>query len=209
MKLLDRILRDRRVKWAARFLQPDDVVVDVGCADGAMFEQLKGRYGFGYGIDPTLASPVSGETYALYPGTFPEALPAEVAADRITLLATLEHLSPEEQQALAEGCRDVLRPGGTVVITVPSPRVDDVLHVLAALRLIDGMEMHEHYGFQPADTLKIFGGPEFKLVQHKRFQLGLNNLFVFERVEVAVPAPAVEVLPTASTPELEAETPGV
>jgi SAM-dependent methyltransferase len=205
MKLLDRFLRDRRIKWASRFLQPGDVVVDIGCADGAMFEQLRGRYAFGYGIDPTLTSQVDGETYILYPGIFPDALPPNVSADRITLLATLEHLSPQEQAALAEGCGAVLRPGGTVVITVPSPRVDGVLHVLAALRLIDGMEMHEHYGFQPADTLKVFGRPEFKLVQHKRFQLGLNNLFIFERVE----APVVAAEAVGAPPQLEAEAPGV
>ena len=202
MKALDRFLRNRRIRWAAHFLRPTDVVVDVGCADGAMFEQLKGRYAFGYGVDPALASEVHGVTYALYPGMFPAALPPDVAADRITLLATLEHLSPDEQARLAEGCRDVLKPGGTVVITVPSPRVDDLLHVLGWLRLIDGMEMHEHHGFEPDDTLKVFGGPAFKLVEHHKFQFGLNNLFVFERAATADPAPV-------STPdEREMETPG-
>jgi SAM-dependent methyltransferase len=207
MKALDRFLRNRRIRWAAQFLRPTDVVVDVGCADGAMFEQLKGQYAFGHGIDPTLSSEVHRETYALYPGIFPAALPPDVAADRITLLATLEHLSPEEQTLLAEGCRDVLKPGGTVVITVPSPRVDDVLHVLAWLRLIDGMEMHEHYGFEPEDTLTIFGGADFKLLEHRQFQLGLNNLFVFERVASA--APVVEVAQVPTPDEKGLETPGV
>jgi hypothetical protein len=44
------------------------------------------------------------------------------------------------------------------------------------------MSMHEHYGFDPVDTLRIFSAPRFSLVGHRRFQLGLNNLFVFEKL---------------------------
>jgi hypothetical protein len=42
--------------------------------------------------------------------------------------------------------------------------------------------MEEHYGFDPADTERLFGPPLFRLVKKERFQLGLNNLYVFERV---------------------------
>jgi len=211
MKLLDRFLRSRRIQRAVRFLLPSDVVIDIGCADGTMFEELKGRYEFGYGIDPTLTSEIRGDSYVLYPGTFPAALPPGVAADHITMLAVLEHFSPDDHVMLAEGCLDVLKPGGTIIITVPSPRVDGVLHLLGWLRLIDGMSTHEHYGFQPADTLKVFAAPDFKLVEHRRFQLGLNNLFVFQRVESAVPSsglPAGGLQLTATPRVRELETPG-
>ena len=180
-------------------MSPSDVVVDIGCADGAMFEELRGRYSFGYGVEPTLPASIESDSYVLYPGVFPDALPEGVAADCITMLAVLEHLSPPEQTALAEGCREVLKPGGRMIITVPSPRVDDVLHVLERLKLVDGMSLHEHYGFEPADTLSIFAEPDFRLVEHRRFQLGLNNLFIFERTPVAAgevePAAAGEVAP--------------
>jgi hypothetical protein len=81
-----------------------------------------------------------------------------------------------------------------------------VLHVLGALRLIDGMSMHEHYGFEAAATPSLFCGPDFKLREHRKFQLGLNNLFVFERTGTPVtamqPPPAGEaaeaVLPPAT-----------
>jgi hypothetical protein len=153
-----------------------------------MFEELKGRYAFGYGVEPALTSEVRRDSYLLCPGVFPDAVPEGVMADRITMLAVLEHLAPSEQAAVVEGCRERLKPGGLLVITVPSPRVDGVLHVLGALRLIDGMSMHEHYGFEAAATPSLFGGPDFKLREHRRFQLGLNNLFVFERTGAGVPA---------------------
>ena len=211
MKPLDRFLQGRRIQRAAPYLSPADVVIDVGCADGAMFEALKGRFAYGYGIEPTLTAETKTDSYALYPGTFPAALPPGTTADRITLLAVLEHLSPPDQAALAQGCRDVLKPGGTIIITVPSPRVDGLLHVLGRLRLIDGMSMHEHYGFQPADTLGIFAAPHFKLVEHRRFQLGLNNLLVFERLATPVPGsgpPATESQPGPASRTGEVKTPG-
>jgi hypothetical protein len=43
------------------------------------------------------------------------------------------------------------------------------------------MSMHEHYGFVPAHTLRVFAEPDFRLLTHRKFQFGLNNLFVFER----------------------------
>jgi 2-polyprenyl-3-methyl-5-hydroxy-6-metoxy-1,4-benzoquinol methylase len=181
MKLLDRILRDRRFIVASRFMRPDADVLDIGCADGAMFRLLQGRYRYGYGVDPTLDADVSGESYYLYRGEVPGTLPQGIEVDLITMLAVVEHLSPREQAALAEGCHALLKPGGRIVVTVPSPRVDSILHILAKLRLIDGMSMHEHYGFVPQKTVEVFAPPAYRLVQHRKFQLGLNNLFIFEK----------------------------
>lgn len=181
MKSLDRYLRDVRIGRARPFVRSGDVVLDVGCADGEMFRQWRGVISRGIGMDPTLGEPRVGETYELLPGTFPDAAPRDVEVDVITMLAVLEHMPPAAQERLADACDALLKPGGRVVITVPSPRVDDILHVLDRLRLVDGMSMHEHYGFRPGDTPALFPPPRYRLRKQQRFQLGLNNLFVFER----------------------------
>jgi hypothetical protein len=64
---------------------------------------------------------------------------------------------------------------------VPSSRVDDLLKVLKAVRVVDGMADHQHYGFNPLHAIAAFEGAGFKLERHSRFQLGLNNLFVFRK----------------------------
>lgn len=182
MKSLDRYLRDERIARAKPYVRRGDVVLDVGCADGEMFRQWQGFIGRGVGIDPSLTGTVVAASYELRPGRFPDAVPDGLSCDVITMLAVLEHMPPQAQARLADACHVLLKPGGRIVITVPSPRVDDILHVLERLRLIDGIAIHEHYGFRPEETWAIFPPPRYRPVTHKKFQLGLNNLFVFARI---------------------------
>jgi 2-polyprenyl-3-methyl-5-hydroxy-6-metoxy-1,4-benzoquinol methylase len=182
MRFLDRFLRDRRIDRASAFIGPEDTVLDIGCSDGYMFERLKGRFKFGVGVDPAMDTPEETPSFALYRGSVPGSVPPNSSFDVITMLAVLEHLAPPAQIELANACYELLRPGGRIVITVPAPLVDKILHVLQALRLVDGMSLHEHYGFEPDDTLRVFGEARLNLQLRRRFQLGLNNLFVFEKV---------------------------
>jgi SAM-dependent methyltransferase len=183
LKPLDRFLRDARLARARPYVPKGARVLDVGCGDGELFRRWKGHIAGGVGIEPTLTEPISGDGYELLPGSFPDFVPADGQFDAITMLAVLEHLPPDVQARLADACARSLRPGGRVVITVPSPRVDDILHVLLKLRLIQGISAHEHYGYKPSDTPAIFPAPRFRLLKRGTFQLRLNNLFVFERTE--------------------------
>jgi hypothetical protein len=60
-------------------------------------------------------------------------------------------------------------------------KVDSLIHIGQRLRLLDGIAEHEHYGFEPGDTVGLFTDSGFRLLLHRRFQLGLNHLFVFAR----------------------------
>lgn len=181
MKPLDRLLQRWRIARAARHIPHGSRVLDVGCADGALFEQLRGRLGKGVGIDPDIERTVETEAYLLIAGRFPADLPGGAPFDVITMLAMLEHVPPQENAELARACAARLKPGGKLILTVPSPGVDRILDVLRAFRLVDGMSLEEHYGFETSCTPALFAHERFTLQRAEQFQLGLNNLFVFRR----------------------------
>jgi 2-polyprenyl-3-methyl-5-hydroxy-6-metoxy-1,4-benzoquinol methylase len=181
MKLLDRFLRDRRIARVRQYIPTGAALLDVGCGDGALVRDLGDHISRAVGIDPDLAEPILGDRYQLLPGRFPDDLPVGNRFDSITMLAVLEHLPPDVQAHLADEFAVLLNPKGRVIITVPSPRVDNILHVLLRLHLIAGIQAHEHYGFKPEGTTELFPAPRYRLVRHARFQAGLNNLFVFEK----------------------------
>jgi 2-polyprenyl-3-methyl-5-hydroxy-6-metoxy-1,4-benzoquinol methylase len=183
VKSLDLYLRDQRISKAKPFINDGDLLLDIGCGDGALLESVRGIIGYGIGVDPVITCVKETDQYKLLPGTFPTCVPKDTRYDIITMLAVLEHFPPDEQAKLAAHFHRLLKPKGRVIITVPSPRVDEILHVLIFLRMIDGMSAHEHYGFKVEQTEDIFDAGRFRLLHKQKFQLGLNNLFVFERTQ--------------------------
>jgi len=182
MKYLDRLLQHWRIRVAAPYITPGASVLDIGSADGALFRKIP-TLRDSVGIDPDLdhlnLPKLPGITF--YQGFFPDVLPIPRTFDVIVMLATLEHVPAESLDALASACAAHLRPGGHLIISVPSPYVDHILVVLKAVRVIHGMATEQHYGFDVKQTPNIFVPRNFEPVVHRKFQLGMNNLFVFRR----------------------------
>jgi 2-polyprenyl-3-methyl-5-hydroxy-6-metoxy-1,4-benzoquinol methylase len=194
MTTLDSVLSDWRMRKAVRELPPKPRLLDVGTGEGEMFRQATAT---GIGIDPNACKREPPPGVELVQGWFPAAVddvPNE-SFDAVTALAVFEHIPMEEQPAWEQAIARLLVPGGVLVITVPAPAVDKILHTLIWLHLLDGMEHHQHYGFRPADLVPLFAGPQWRQRKHRAFQLGLNHLYVFERT--AVPA---QVSPDAGEP---------
>ena len=180
MKFLDRVLQRWRIEKTRPYLRPGDRVLDVGSADGALFRAFP-FLGPGVGIDPQIEERFFPAHVRPVRGTFPQDLSDEGPFDVVTLLAILEHVPSAAQAALADSCVRRLRPGGLILLTVPSPAVDHVLSLLMTLRLLDGMETGQHYGFSPAQTVPLFESASAVCVARQRFQLGLNCLFAFQK----------------------------
>ena len=183
MTTVDRLLQDWRIRKATPFIRSGDRVLDLGSADGILFDRL-GICGPGsMGIDPTLPANIrTRQGFLLVRGYFPQDLPPGSGPfDAIVMLAVLEHFPESGYAALAAGCARLLKPGGRLVISVPSPAVDAILDVLIKIHLVHGMSVEEHHGYDVNQTPEIFPEPDFALVARETFQLGLNNLFVFER----------------------------
>jgi len=177
MTKLDLFIQRKRINVAKRFLWPGARVLDLGCGDGALFKQLPEVWGIG--IDPTLPAMIELPNAKLLPGRFPEDTATESEFDCVTMLASLEHLPHLVRSQLGADCYRALKPKGKVIITVPSAKTDILLSVLKTLRLIDGQSLEEHHGYDVRETPQLFS--PLQMISQKQFQLGFNNLFVFEK----------------------------
>jgi len=183
LRAFDRFLRRWRIREVRRFIPRGSIVLDVGCHDGALFRILSGRIAGGVGLDPLVERTESRGRFRFVSGIFPDDLASDERFDVITLMAVLEHVEPGRLPAWSEACGARLAPGGVVVATVPSAKVDGVLDVLTRIGLVAGMSLEEHHGFDPADVPRLFGSDRLRLVRHDRFELGMNNLFVFRSAD--------------------------
>lgn len=194
--VVDLLLRAWRVSVAVRALPHRPVVLDIGCGEGYLLRRVA-NLRVGIGVDPQLEFPEADDRTLLLPGSFPAARDTVLAAvrerlapddretarlfDAVTACAVMEHIPATEQGAVLEAIASVLRPGGLFIATVPSPLVDYILAVLRVLRLTRGMAIEQHYGFDPGDLPPMAERAGLRLVARTRFQLGLNNCFVFAR----------------------------
>jgi 2-polyprenyl-3-methyl-5-hydroxy-6-metoxy-1,4-benzoquinol methylase len=181
MTWLDLYLQQWRIRMARREIPSGARVLDIGTHDGSLFREMQAS---GVGIDPELVAtaPVPGVT--LVKGLFPDDLPElpEESFDAAVALAVIEHIPEADLQVWAKAIARLVVPKGKLVMTIPAPAVDKILHVLIRLHLADGMEAHQHHGFQPSSLDGIFTPPLWRRTKHRPFQLGLNHLFVYERI---------------------------
>lgn len=180
MRTGDRIIQLWRMQMAARWIPPGSRVLDIGCHQGEFLLWLGEKIAPSAGFDPLYKESSHSGRHRLYSKIFQEGILDEKDSfDAVTMLATLEHI--HDKGIIARESARLLRPGGRVIITVPSPLVDKILEFLIALRIVDGMSLEEHHGFLPEELPAIFVPAGFRLRKKQKFQFGLNNLYVFER----------------------------
>jgi SAM-dependent methyltransferase len=179
---MDYLLQEWRSRVAERYIDQGDVLLDVGCYDGSFLARVQKKVSYAVGIDIVLPE-------ALIPAVNDQLFISDITAglpfsddcfDVVSLLAVFEHLR-KSGEVVREVSR-VLRPAGKVVLTVPGSRVDQVLDLFISIGVADGMSLDEHHGYQAKDTPALFENYGFVLQNWRRFQLGLNNLFVFRKL---------------------------
>ena len=181
MKPLDRLLRNWRILKAGKYIKPGSRLLDIGSADGALFDRYELIFDRAVGIDSGLPESVEHKNWKLIKGWFPEDLPEDEPFDVITMLAVLEHIPPAEQEAMARAVAERLRPGGLLVITVPSTLVDPIVDTLVRLKLMRAVGIEQHWGFDPTETPRVFAAAGLETIRSRRFQLRLNNLYVLRK----------------------------
>ncbi len=183
--LLTRPLIEARKAAVRPFVADDARLLDVGCG----LTDLPGRAGPYLGCD---RSPeILRENRRRYPGARfllwdveTDEAPDEVRAagpfDVAFLLALLEHLAVPAQGVAHVA--PLLAPAGRLVVTTPTPSGRAPLRAGAALGLLSRHAAGEHEALLSRADLEAAGAAAgLRLVLHRRFLLGLNQVAVFAR----------------------------
>ncbi|KKU52331.1 MAG: hypothetical protein A3H69_05025 [Candidatus Sungbacteria bacterium RIFCSPLOWO2_02_FULL_47_9] len=183
-RLLDPLLRFLRVRRVRSYISRGAVVLDVGCGFKArLLRSLLPLISKGIGIDMDVPEGEEGNI-TLKKGLLEKTLDQETSSvDVVTLTAVLEHLQYPED-ILKEIYR-VLRPGGTLIITVPTWAARPVLEVLAyKLHVIEEGEIRDHKRyFWKRDLSRMLVSAGFKTehITQAYFEAGFNLFAVAKK----------------------------
>ena len=146
--------------------------VDLGCGFHGRFVAAANRIpGVRFGGGDIQVDPGNTDLFRF---DFRTPTPLPQPLDVITLHAVLEHLDrPDEVIRFLAG---QLRPGGTLLLTVPSKAAQPVLEFLAfRLGVISAAEIRDHKTYYDRASLLKLLQIQFAPVRHQYFQLGMNN----------------------------------
>jgi len=184
LKLIDKILRYWRVSVALKQLPKNiNAVFDIGCDDGYLLKKIDDNRIRLDGCDPRLSKDLKILNSMLLKGFFPAVMDdvkESIQYDAIFSLAVFEHFIESDLTRSSHQIAEMLKDSGRLIVTVPHPFVDHILNILMALKLIDGQALEEHHGFNPDSLVEILS-KGLLLKSRRKFQLGLNNVFIFEK----------------------------
>lgn len=154
-------------------------VLDFGCGHQALFLRgLAGDIRSGIGLDYDATPGRIAPNLTLDNFHFRDRFAfADASFDHITILAVLEHIPLDQVDVLFGEFRRLLRPGGSVLLTTPTPASRPLLEFLAfRLKLISGPEIadHKHYWSQ-TDIAALAARTGFACAAYRTFQFGLNS----------------------------------
>ena len=183
MPLLTRFIAKQRYSQIAPYIHGD--VLDLGCG----YAQLLGEYD--HKMNSYTGVELSPQRLDWLKENYPkaifiqrdldnEALDLGKKFDCVLMVALIEHLF--NQKFVMENVSQVLKPGGIIVITTPTPFGNDVVHRLGvSLRLFYQEAADEHiviYNYQRFKILARKVGLSLKY--HRYFEFYCNQIAVLE-----------------------------
>ena len=173
--LLEPILQDLRIRKVLPHIVPRGVLVDVGCDEPQ--ELIRRVYRIMkrcIGLD-IVAKPYKKKNITILKQDLQKTIKLPTnTADVMTMLAVLEHMK-HPNEIVAE-CFRILKPGGMLLVTVPSPANKPLLELLSAVGLVRKEMIHQHENYFTVQRLtRLMKRTGFSFVHVELFELGMNT----------------------------------
>jgi SAM-dependent methyltransferase len=174
-----------RAKKIAGHIPPKSKVLDVGCGAGLLIQYLPAACSY-VGVDQDVAVIEANrrifpreafQVFDILTTTYPF---QEQSFDTIVMAAVIEHIH-DPLHVMKELFR-ILKPGGRLIMTTPSPVGGHVHTIMAFLGLLSHQAAEEHKGFHNFASIKNLIHPlGFILECYIPFQFRMNQLFIVKK----------------------------
>ena len=184
MALLSRLIADQRYKKIAPYIKGD--VLDLGCGNALVLSKYGSNITYYCGIER------SAEAVDRLKHQYPavsfisrdldcERLEINRKFDCVLMIALIEHLF--NQKFVMDEISRVLKPGGIVLITTPTPFGNDIVHRLgAAIGLFSESAVDDHIVIYNRHRFRILANEtRLNLKYHKYFQNYCNQIAILEK----------------------------
>jgi SAM-dependent methyltransferase len=104
--------------------------------------------------------------------------------DTITFIACLNHI-PNRDQVIGEAAR-LLAQNGRILVTMIDPLLGGIGHAIwwySEDKQRGGMKKGEMGGMWTKEIVELFLKKNFSLMEHHRFQFGLNHIYMFQKIK--------------------------
>ena len=175
LTLFEPLFQELRIRHILPHLPRGGVFVDVGCDQPqVLIDRVSEEMKTCIGLDIVVESHSYRNVKILHQDLQKKITLPSNSADVVTLLAVLEHMK-HPNEIVAE-CFRILKPGGVLLITVPSPASKPILDLFAILGLVrrEMIEQHENY-FTVERLHNLMEKTGFSTIMVDLFELGCNT----------------------------------
>lgn len=172
---IEPILQELRI-WKIRpHLPKGGDLVDLGCdVPQVLIQKVCGEMRTCVGVDVVVKPKKNGNITLLRQDMQKKVDLPSSSADAVTMLAVLEHMK-HPKDMVREAYR-ILRPGGVLLVTVPSPASKPFLDVFAKIGLVRQEMIDQHENYFTLDGLRQLAlDAGFSDVVAEHWELGVNS----------------------------------
>ncbi|PIY69222.1 hypothetical protein COY90_01680 [Candidatus Roizmanbacteria bacterium CG_4_10_14_0_8_um_filter_39_9] len=182
---LDKLIARMRLGKVISHIKKNDVLLDMGCGYQAyLLTQVQNTIKKGVGIDVDAESRKIGKNIEIRRFHFKDRFPfTDKTFTKITMLALIEHIEIASVTKLFRELSRILKPGGKVVLTTPTPFGKVILEFLAfKMHIISAKEVGDHKKYyEKKDLENLAKNYGFKIESYKTFQMGGNSICVLKK----------------------------